>query len=225
MSAHAYLCTGTSDERAAQVASFVAARTPAPDIEQHTAVVLTIDDVRALQLRAIQSARTEAGKVVVLMTERIFTPAQNALLKLLEEPPPSVIFIMAVPRPGILLPTVLSRLVPLPAQSVAEAPYAYAASFIAGSDSEREKMVGKIVERARADQDQVKQQARADAAALVEGLIALLHKNQHQYAPHEYRACMEDAHTFLATLHSSSAPLKPMLEHLRLVFPTAKAPV
>lgn len=35
--------------------------------------------------------------------------AQNALLKLLEEPPEKTVFIMTTSRPRLLLPTVLSR--------------------------------------------------------------------------------------------------------------------
>src|SRR5206468_3984527 len=40
-------------------------------------------------------------------------PAQNALLKTLEEPPPSSVFILVSARPDMLLPTVRSRMIRL----------------------------------------------------------------------------------------------------------------
>jgi len=53
-----------------------------------------------------------AGKqraVVIYEAQRLTIAAQNALLKLLEEPPTHLIIILAVPNPRLLLPTVVSR--------------------------------------------------------------------------------------------------------------------
>src|SRR5262249_11963244 len=47
--------------------------------------------------------------VVVDEADALVSPAQNALLKTLEEPPPSSIFILVTSRPDVLLPTVRSR--------------------------------------------------------------------------------------------------------------------
>lgn len=45
----------------------------------------------------------------VIVAGKILTPAQNALLKLLEEPPENVFFHLAIPEYSMLLPTVGSR--------------------------------------------------------------------------------------------------------------------
>jgi len=47
--------------------------------------------------------------VIIDDADALITPAQNALLKTLEEPAPSSIFILVTARPDMLLPTVLSR--------------------------------------------------------------------------------------------------------------------
>jgi DNA polymerase-3 subunit delta' len=47
--------------------------------------------------------------MIVDDADALVVPAQNALLKTLEEPPPSSVFILVTSRPDVLLPTVRSR--------------------------------------------------------------------------------------------------------------------
>jgi DNA polymerase-3 subunit delta' len=47
--------------------------------------------------------------VIVDQADLMMAPAQNALLKTLEEPPPSSVFMLVTTRPDMLLPTVQSR--------------------------------------------------------------------------------------------------------------------
>jgi DNA polymerase III gamma/tau subunit len=76
------------------------------DIEKGT---ISIDSIRRLytQTRAVQT-----GKMVIIVdyAERMGRPAQNAFLKLLEEPGRGVYFILASHTPSQLLPTVRSRI-------------------------------------------------------------------------------------------------------------------
>ncbi|MDE3154760.1 MAG: hypothetical protein KGN76_06635 [Acidobacteriota bacterium] len=69
-----------------------------------------IDAVRAM-LDQVGYRPFEARRRVVIFEEAdaLGAPAQSALLKTLEEPPPSTIFILVSSRPDALLPTVLSR--------------------------------------------------------------------------------------------------------------------
>ena len=57
--------------------------------------------------------------VIVDQADTMLAPAQNALLKTLEEPPPSSVFMLVTTRPDMLLPTVQSRCPRLRFQSAA----------------------------------------------------------------------------------------------------------
>jgi DNA polymerase-3 subunit delta' len=71
---------------------------------------IKIDQVRDVVDRA-QYRPFEGRRRVVIIDEAdaLVTAAQNALLKTLEEPTPSSVFILVTARPDMLLPTVLSR--------------------------------------------------------------------------------------------------------------------
>ncbi len=87
------------------------------DIEKGT---VSIDSIRKLygQTRTIQS-----GKLIIIIdyAERMAATAQNAFLKLLEEPADGIYFILATHTPSKLLPTVTSRMVELAIQPIASA--------------------------------------------------------------------------------------------------------
>ena len=80
------------------------------------------DQIRIDQLRALQDFLSvgthRAGARVILLhpADSMNPPAQNALLKNLEEPGPHTFFLLATSQPHRLLPTVRSRcqIVPLP---------------------------------------------------------------------------------------------------------------
>lgn len=47
--------------------------------------------------------------VLILEAQQMTHPAQNSILKTLEEPPASLTFVLTTPHPKLLLPTVISR--------------------------------------------------------------------------------------------------------------------
>ena len=71
---------------------------------------IKIDQVRDIVARS-QYRPFEGRRRVVIIdgADALVVPAQNALLKTLEEPTPSSVFILVTARPDMLLPTVLSR--------------------------------------------------------------------------------------------------------------------
>ncbi len=84
-----------------------------PDFEVATYDTFSVADARALVARASLLPFAGDTKVLIIATRRIYGEAQNALLKLLEEPPAGTIIVIAIAHATMLLPTVLSRLIPI----------------------------------------------------------------------------------------------------------------
>jgi len=75
---------------------------------------IKIDQVREIVDRAAYRPFEGRRRVVIVDEADALVPAaQNALLKTLEEPPPSSVFILVTSRPDMLLPTVRSRCIRL----------------------------------------------------------------------------------------------------------------
>jgi DNA polymerase-3 subunit delta' len=90
-----------------------------PDIHYiarpHDRQFIVIDQVRALQSDAVR--KTLEGRRNVFVIEGMHEmnlQAANCLLKTLEEPEPAVILLLTAPDPGLLLPTILSRVQQVP---------------------------------------------------------------------------------------------------------------
>jgi DNA polymerase III delta prime subunit len=71
---------------------------------------LAIDDARLLTLLSEQRPFEAPMRTFVIVTNDIALEAQNALLKLFEEPPKHAQFYVVVPKTAFLLPTLKSRL-------------------------------------------------------------------------------------------------------------------
>ena len=112
---HAYCIIGGADERAELVSILEKTHgipTQAnPDLFDRSYQTISIDDSREIKAVAGTRPVTTAGKkIFILMTNSITVEAQNALLKLLEEPPEYAHFFLIVPSGHLLLPTVKSRM-------------------------------------------------------------------------------------------------------------------
>lgn len=70
---------------------------------------ISIDDVRAIQERLHSTGSGGKRFCLIRSVERMQDEASNALLKILEEPPPGRIFILTTQQFESLLPTVISR--------------------------------------------------------------------------------------------------------------------
>lgn len=71
---------------------------------------LGIEEIRQLEHRLnLKPYRSSYKATIVEDAQRLTVPAQNALLKTLEEPPKNTLLILTAPQPGNLLPTIVSR--------------------------------------------------------------------------------------------------------------------
>lgn len=81
-----------------------------PDFFDRRYAAFSIDDAREVKSAHEMRPTTEEGKKIFLLTmDGITVEAQNALLKLLEEPASYAYFYIVIPSVGLLLPTVVSR--------------------------------------------------------------------------------------------------------------------
>jgi len=70
-----------------------------------------IDEVRQLQRKLVQTANQGGARVAVLRpADKLTEQASNAILKVLEEPPAGMFWLLAVEQPEHLLPTLRSRM-------------------------------------------------------------------------------------------------------------------
>lgn len=228
MAHHAYFAVG---ERTAAIrrARAFAERNLGESLAALDIVYLSFEHFSVDDARRLISTASVSGiggkKIIIASLSRIFHEAQNALLKILEEPPEGLAIILCVPSAGVFIPTLRSRLLPLPDDHEVseEDPSSAAAAFLAASGAEREKIVGVLLERAKSDKEETKQAARRDAIELVRGLSATAHAKLHagkdELARREARLQLEDLSAFMPILYERSAPLKLMFEHLLLVVP------
>jgi DNA polymerase-3 subunit delta' len=86
-----------------------------PGEKKKPSVEIRIGEVRALAEFVNVKSHRGALRVAIMHPAEDMTPqAANALLKNLEEPPPGAVFLLVSHRPARLLPTILSRCVPVP---------------------------------------------------------------------------------------------------------------
>lgn len=229
MAHHAFVVEGKSEDALSHARAYAAQHLSlsdpnSPDIVSLSFGLFSVDDARRIGSLAYQSSTTNQ-KVIIFYASRLFHEAQNALLKVFEEPPAGVTIILGVPSKGILLPTLRSRLMPLPIEGEESDATVAAQAFLALEKGEREKYAAKLVERSKADKDEVKQGARAEATELIQSLIAYTHEQskaeKNVQARTEQQLFLQDLAAFMPLMFERSAPLKLIFEHIVLVIPAS----
>lgn len=226
MAHHAYLYIGTHEAGIAASRRFAVANLGIEgDAHPDLAVfsyegLFPIEHARRIITFASQAPVQGDKKLIVIAAGRLFPPAQNALLKLFEEPSEGTTLILIVPAIGMLLSTLRSRLIELPKEEggIDEA----AQTFLLATRVEREKIVAKLLARVKSDKDEEKQAARMEAVRLCEGLIRAAYRKQAKATKEEQENLtlfLRDLDRFMPILHTSSAPVKMIFEHLLIVMP------
>lgn len=82
---------------------------------------ISIDDIRELQQRLYDKGLSKYRCCIIRSAERMHESASNALLKILEEPPHGLVFILTAASHGAILPTIVSRSRTLSFRRVSEA--------------------------------------------------------------------------------------------------------
>lgn len=115
---HANLLVGGADEAELIVRSYAknlgAELANNPDFIVLKSEVFGIDEARELKRLATRIA-IAGFKIFLVIPEKITLEAQNALLKIFEDPTPGTYFFLATKDKGSIIPTLLSRMNVMPA--------------------------------------------------------------------------------------------------------------
>lgn len=222
MAHHAYVLEGPLNESVAfaRMYSITKLSVVEADVTELSYDHFSVEDARALSDTVFRAPVAGERKAVIVRAGRLFSPAQNALLKVFEEPPEHTTLILAVPSLGQILPTLRSRLIELKLSGEAQDPRIEEAQAFLKEDAKgREKLIAKIADSAKSDKEEVKQGARLQALALAEGLLVVAYGAYRKVPQAELVPFMQDLERLIPILHEASAPLKQILEHLAIAVP------
>lgn len=195
---HAYLIFAPSLAAAELPAD---AAIPSVDVEHNCLPQFGIDDARRLAQKAVQKPVASAIRTFVIAAASLTPEAQNALLKLFEDPPLHARFYLIVPHESSLLPTLRSRL------------FAAGSAVSEDTGSEvREFLARSVAERLQAIADMQKRKDAEGMQRLASMLIAHVARHAQEYPPRALHAAnLCDRHIRL-----KGAAKKMLLEHLAL---------
>jgi DNA polymerase III delta prime subunit len=159
-----------------------------------------VHDAQQLVKSAYLRPSANSRQLFVVRAQFITLEAQNALLKVFEEPPQSTRFLLIVPRDFVVIATLLSRCEQIATANSAVENSAFDA-FLASSFAERLA----LIDQAQKSKDAYWQRA------IKRGLIVYLQTNTKQLKELEYAARL---------LLTRGASNKLLLEHVALTIPS-----
>jgi DNA polymerase III delta prime subunit len=196
-----------------------------PDVVVMRYGLLSVEDARRVTELAAGKAFTGNKKVVIIAARRAYHEAQNALLKLFEEPPPGTYLFLVLPSLGGLLPTLRSRVQILSmsdlrgSTSDVEPRRSYipkaAEEFMKASKEKRSALIKKLT----SGKDEEERRAyREEAIAIVNGVEATAYRDR-GFTKLPIAMLLQDIQMLRGHLYDRSAPVRMILEHLSLVLP------
>ncbi|HQU07654.1 MAG: hypothetical protein B7X04_02000 [Parcubacteria group bacterium 21-54-25] len=231
MAHHAYVVARAGEAGARHALAFLAetyglSSRANPDVVVRQYGLFSVEDARALSAFATLAPVAGETKALVIVLDRIYHEAQNALLKLLEEPSAGTVIILVVPQFSMLLPTVRSRVISLPSSHAAlvssvDAPISEEAQvFLHATQEKRTTLIKKLV--GGKDED-ARRRGRDAAIRIVDDIERAVHQAfQHEQHPQKRRVLLRvlsDIEILRGYLYDRAAPVRMILEHLSLVMP------
>lgn len=182
-----------------------------PDIIVFSYGLFTVADARRVAEAAAAAPVAGEHKAIIIAARRCYREAQNALLKLFEEPPRGTYLFLVLPALGGLLPTLRSRVEILKCGDIVS-PQDAAAAFLRATREKRSA----IVKRLASGKDEEERRANRDEAlAIVDGI----ERSAYEAGFEKHRALLEETSAFRSYLSQPAAPVRMILEHLAIVTP------
>lgn len=184
------------------------ARTPTPDVLHYSFSRLGVKEAARLHTDATLRPVAAPARILVVFAEACTLEGQNALLKLVEDPPHNAAVVLLTPDTAHIIPTLRSRFVLV---NEAEAPVAATLQtktekFLHSSYRERLAMIERLHKAKRHD----------EMAALAGHLVRYV---AHHALPATSKAAAGDV---AALLNQRGVPQKYLLEHLALELPVGE---
>ncbi len=189
-----------------------------PDVVVLRYGLFSVEDARRVTELAASAPFAGEHKVVIIAASRAYHEAQNALLKLFEEPPQGTYMFLVLPTLGSLLPTLRSRMqvlrsaVPRLDSGRQEIPEV-AKQFLAASKEKRSAIIKKLTS---GKDEEEKRENREEAIAIVNGIEQVAYRSLTSAGN---TALLSDIATLRGYLYDRSAPVRMIMEHLSLVIP------
>ncbi|MBU6321714.1 MAG: hypothetical protein KGI78_04095 [Patescibacteria group bacterium] len=220
---HAYAIQASAEEGIAAARAWLARHAELvgrdnPDIVELRYGLFSVEDARRVGESAAAAPVAGEQKAVIIAASRCYREAQNALLKLFEEPPRGTYLFLILPTLGGLLPTLRSRVQILSGSEAATGGAARGAiaesarQFLAAPREKRSAIVKRLA--SGKDEDE-RRTNRDEALAIVDGIEAAAYAA----GVEKHRALLAEAATFRGYLEQPTAPVRMILEHLAIVAP------
>jgi len=199
-----------------------------PDVVVLRYGLFSVADARRVTELAVGAPFKGESKVLIITASRAYHEAQNALLKLFEEPPVGTYLFLILPSLGGLLPTLRSRVqvlnpmwdvvrptsdVGLPMSHIPEV----AEEFLRATKEKRSTIIKRLTS---GSDEEKRRENREEAIALINGIEATVYRSQAALKlGSETLKLLSDIATLRSHLYDRSAPVRMILEHLSLVTP------
>lgn len=188
-----------------------------PDILVLRHGLLSVEDARRVSELAAGVAFRGQYRVIIVSAIRAYHEAQNALLKIFEEPPPGTYLFLVLPTFGGLLPTLRSRVGTLVAGENKKLSIPdIATQFIKASHDKRSALIKKLT--SGKDEDE-RRELREEALTLLHGVESAAYRVLQKERSTAITKLLTDISVLRAYLYDRSAPVRMILEHISIVTP------
>lgn len=190
-----------------------------PDIVVLRYGLLSVEDARRVTELAAGASFKGEHKAMIISASRAYHEAQNALLKIFEEPPSGTYLFFILPTLGGLLPTLRSRV------QILDTHKGLRKSFISGEaeaflNASREKRILMIKKLTSGKGEEERRENRDEAIRIVNGIEATAYEAfKKRRDGGAVAALLSDIAVLRGHLYDRSAPVRMILEHLALVIP------
>lgn len=189
-----------------------------PDVAVLRYGLFSVADARRVADTAAGAPFAGDTKAVIISASRAYHEAQNALLKLFEEPPPGTYLFLILPSLGGLLPTLRSRVQTLDTKGGGTKPAVSEAAekFMRATREKRTAMIKKLTS---GKDEEERRELRDEAIAILNGIEAAAYTSVLEGLTFQNAELLSDIATLRGYLYDRSAPVRMILEHLSLVIP------